>query len=314
MRPHGGVTTPCGRRYAAWCKELEEAPLPVSEEKATGNVATLARGGVKAATVKFHLAGLRQAQIRAGLPPPEWGKMARLAQTRRGLERWEAANGAGKLERHPVKWHHMRALHEEWGSMGEKGRMLWAAACLCFFACLRAGEALAPEQEAFDEGAHLTWSDVEVGERNGKEVIRIKIKQSKTDRLRKGAFVVLESTEGDICPVRAVLRFMIDRRAGPGPFFSGSEMGGLTRREFVKEVKEALERKGISSEGISGHSFRIGAATAAAAGGASDEEVKALGRWRSREYKGYIRRDVTEQTGAARRLVEGARAEGVRNE
>ena len=256
------------KKYSAWCEGLREAPLPVTEEKATGYVATLACEGVKAATAKYHLAGLRQAHIRAGLAPPEWGKMARLAQTRRGLERWEALNGAGKLVRHPVKWHHMRAMQEGWGTMKEKGNMLWAAACLCFFACLRAGEALAPEHGKFDEGAHLTWNDVEVGTRSGNEVIRVKIKESKTDRLRKGAFVLLESTGGEICPVNAVLKFMIDRRAGPGPFFMDKEKVGLTRREFVKEVKDALERKGLPSEGISGHSFRIGAATAAAAGGA----------------------------------------------
>ena len=297
------------RRYSAWCEGLKEVPLPVTEEKATVYVATLACGGMKAATVKFHLAGLRQAHIRAGLTPPEWGKMARLAQTRRGLERYEATNSAGELVRHPVKWQHMKALRDEWGAAGEKGRMLWAAACLCFFACLRAGEALAPEQGEFDEGAHLTWRDVEVGKWNDKETIRVKIKQSKTDRLRKGAFVVLESTNGGICPVKAMLEFMVDRRAGPGPFFMDREKVGLNRKEFVKEVKGALERKGLSSEGISGHSFRIGAATAAAEGGASDEEVKALGRWKSREYKGYIRREETKPSGAAKKLAEGAREE-----
>ena len=192
--------------------------------------------------------------------------------------------------------------------------MLWAAACLCFFACLRAGEALAPEHGKFDEGAHLTWNDVEVGTRSGNEVIRVKIKDSKTDRLRKGTFVLLESTGGEICPVNVVLKFMIDIRAGPGPFFMDKDKVGLTRREFVKEVKDALERKGLPSEVISGHTFRIGAATAAAAGGASDEEVKALGRWRSCEYKGYIRREGSEQTGAARKLTEVARAETTEKE
>jgi len=105
---------------------------------------------------------------------------------------------------------------------------------------------------------------------------------------------------------------MIHRRAGPGPFFMNKAKVGLTRRQFVKEVKDALERKGLPSEGIFGHSFRIGAA--AAAGGASDEEVKALGRWRSREYKDYIRREGSEQTGAARKMTEVARAESTDKE
>ena len=35
---------------------------------------------------------------------------------------------------------------------------------------------------------------------------------------------------------------------------------------FMVEVKAALERGGVCSDGFSGHSFRIGAATAAAEG------------------------------------------------
>ncbi len=48
---------------------------------------------------------------------------------------------------------------------------------------------------------------------------------------------------------------------------------------------------GEDSHSISGHSFRIEAATAAAKCGASAQEIKALGRWRSREYQGYVRLD-----------------------
>ncbi len=293
------------RRYSRWCEGLEEAPLPVSEEKATGYVVSLAQEGIKAATVRYHLAGLRQAHIRAGLPPPDWSGMAKLAQIRRGMERVQATSQSQEPTRQPIRWPHMRALQSVWGTQGVKGRMLWAAACLCFFGCLRAGEALAPEQEEFDAGAHLTWTDVEVGERDGKERVRVCIKQSKTDRLRRGAHVVLDSSGMGICPVQAILAYMIDRKTGPGPFFKDEALGGLTRKRFVKEVKKALELAGLSSAGISGHSFRIGAATAAAAGGASDEEVKALGRWTSREYKGYIRKETTTQHAAVEKLGQG---------
>lgn len=280
--------------------------MPTTEDKATGYVVTLACGGVKAATAKFHLAGLRQAHIKAGLTPPNWGKMAKLAQIRRGWERWEVSNGPKSLVRHPVRWHHMKALQVAWAKEKERGCMLWAAACMCFFGCLRAGEALAPETGEFDVGAHLAWADVEIGSRDGKQVIRVRIKESKTDKLRKGAYVWLESVEGPVCPVTAVMTFMVDRRAGPGPFFVDGQGVALTRSVFVKEVKSALESQGWSSDGISGHSFRIGAATAAAAGGATDEEVKALGRWKSREYQGYIRREGPPAPGASKCLREGA--------
>ncbi len=72
-----------------------------------------------------------------------------------------------------------------------------------------------------------------------------------------------------ICPVEAVLCFMVQRKAGPGLFFRDETDKALTRQEFVAEVKKALSAAGMASHDISGHSFRIGAATAAAQSGAS---------------------------------------------
>ncbi len=53
------------RRYVALCTRLGEAPLPVTEDKAIALVVTLAEQGMRTATIKYHLAGLRQAQIKA---------------------------------------------------------------------------------------------------------------------------------------------------------------------------------------------------------------------------------------------------------
>ncbi len=120
-------------------------------------------------------------------------------------------------------------------------------------------------------------------------VLNVRIKDSKTDRLRRGATVTIGCTGKSLCPVNAILRFMIVRKVGPGPFFIDKAGIGLIRKIFVREVKGALNRADLDSRAISGHSFRIGAATAAAQCGASDAEIKKLGRWKSREYKGYVR-------------------------
>ncbi len=165
------------------------------------------------------------------------------------------------------------------------------AACMCFFGCLRAGEALAPDGGEFDPKAHLSFEDVTVDSLKQPEVVWVHIKESKTDRLRKGATVSLGRSRTPMCPVKAILEYMVQRKKGPGPFFRESSGRGLTRKRFVEEVKAALEEAGEDSHSISGHSFRIGAATAAAKCGASAQEIKALGRWRSREYQGYVRLD-----------------------
>lgn len=296
-------------RYEAWCGELDEPPLPVTEEKAIGYVVTLACEGVKDSTVRHHLAGLRQAHLRAGLSAPSWGEMARLAQIRKGLSRYRAIQEDSGPSRYPVGWHHLEAMKAVWDSQGSRGTMLWAAACLCFFGCLRAGEALAPEDGRFDPKAHLGWDDVSLEDAEKPEWIRVRIKESKTDRLRKGALVTVCRTRKPVCPVVALLKFMILRKAGNGPFFSLEAEKGLDRKVFVQEVKKALRERGMSDKGISGHSFRIGAATEASRNGASDEQIKALGRWSSRAYKGYIRIGDKEQAVSARKLSGAANAD-----
>lgn len=290
-------------RYEAWCNELEEPPLPVTEEKAIGYVVTLACGGVKDGTVRHHLAGLRQAHLRAGLSAPNWGGMARLGQIRKGLSRFRATQEDSGMARDPVRRDHLEAMKAVWDAQGDRGTMLWAAACLCFFGCLRAGEALAPESGRFDPKAHLGWEDVMLDPAEKPEWIKVKIKESKTDRLRKGALITLCRTREPVCPVVALLKFMGLRKAGSGPFFRLTEGKGLDRKVFVQEVKEALRRSGRSAEGISGHSFRIGAATEASRNGASDEQIKALGRWSSRAYRGYVRTGDEAQAESARKLA-----------
>ncbi len=291
-------------KYSAWCKDLGEEPLPVTEDKALAYVALLAKQGMKKGTVKYHLAGLRMAQIKAGMRAPDWSEMDRLTQLKKGLARLEAVGGNRGHAREPVREIHMRAMLDVWTSKGQRGTMLWAAACMCFFGCLRAGEALAPESGVFDRGAHLSWEDVQLDSDRSSRWIRVRIKESKTDRLREGAWVTLHRTDTALCPVKAVLRFMVDRGAGSGPFFKDGNGSGLTRRDFVAEVRRALVEKGLPEVNISGHSFRIGAATAASAGGASEDDVKALGRWRSREYRGYIRDEGGKQASSAKKWTE----------
>ena len=91
------------KRYMVWCSQLGETPLPVTEDTAMAYVVALVRDGMRVKTVKYHLAGLRMAQIKAGMAAPEWGAMSRLAQLRKGLARIEALGEKEKLRREPVK-------------------------------------------------------------------------------------------------------------------------------------------------------------------------------------------------------------------
>ena len=55
----------------------------------------------------------------------------------------------------------------------------------------------------------------------------------------------------------------------------------MSRELFVARVRGALEQSRLQPQKFTGHSFRIGAATTAAARGVEDSLIKTLGRWKS---------------------------------
>ena len=99
--------------------------------------------------------------------------------------------------------------------------------------------------------------------------------------------IYLGRTHSALCPVAAVLNYLAIHPLGEGPLFVRKESTPLTRESFVKGVRAALATANIDSKGYSGHSFRIGAATAAA--GVPVHTMKMLGRWTSDAYLLYVR-------------------------
>ena len=74
-----------------------------------------------------------------------------------------------------------------------------------------------------------------------------------------------------------------------GPLFTFRDGRVLTRERFVAAVREGLKKCGVDSTRYAGHSFRIGAATTAAAKGVEDALIKTLGRWESLAYLQYVK-------------------------
>ena len=168
-------------------------------------------------------------------------------------------------------------------------KMLWAACCLGFFGFLRVGEMTAPQQGVFDPDVHLGFADIAVDDPVTPSFIRVTIKQSKTDPFRQGVQLFIGRTQSDLCPVAAMLGYLDVRGSGPGPLFRFVDGAGLTRSRFVAQIREALRVAGVDESRYNGHSFRIGAATTAAARGIEDCVIKTLGRWESTAYLQYVR-------------------------
>ena len=254
-------------------------------------VVSLARQGLAPTSIKTYLAAVRHAQITRGLPEMRQAALPRLQLVQAGI-RWERAHhGPPQTPRLPITADILRRLRAVW--MAPPARdddcMMWAAAAACFFGFFRAGELTVPTATAFDAAVHLAWGDVAVDEADPPAMVRVFLKRSKTDQFGRGVEVFLGATGDDICPVAAIRAYANRRGAIAGPFFRCVDGSPLTKARFVDGVRRALTLAGIPSVGYFGHSFRIGAATAAARAGVQDSVIQALGRWSSPAFLRYIR-------------------------
>jgi hypothetical protein len=149
--------------------------------------------------------------------------------------------------------------------------------CACFFRFLWSGEATVPSSSAYDPAAHLSIADVSIDSGTTLTKVLLKIKASKTDPFRKGVTVCLGRTNRDNCPVAAIISYIATCGLSSGPLFRFEYGTPLTRPRLMRELRAALRSEGIDASKYAGHSFRIGAATTAAAVGVEDSLIKILG-------------------------------------
>ncbi len=94
---------------------------------------------------------------------------------------------------------------------------------------------------------------------------------SKTDPFLKGVDVTIGRSHGQACPIVALLAFLAKRGNNPRFLLCFGDGRLLTKQQFIDKVKEALQAAGLNP------TFRIGAATTAAASGFSDSTITLLG-------------------------------------
>ncbi len=137
-------------------------------------------------------------------------------------------------------------------------------------------------------GCGLSWGDVMADSTSDPKVVQVHIKYSKTDQLGTGVHIYLGKTGGTLCPVAGVMAYMVIRGNGDGPFFVFKDGSPLTNPKFTERVRDGLQRAGLPYLNFAGHSFRIGAATAAAKAGIEDSTIQILGRWSSAAFLSYL--------------------------
>ena len=168
-----------------------------------------------------------------------------------------------------------------------EGLLFRSAFLMAFFGFLRVSEFTCKSKNAISDKV-LALCDVSI-DSNGK-MLNLRIRYSKTDQ--RGASTTLTLFDSDhqiLSPVKALRDYLLVRPQIHGPLFVHFNGEPLLSFQFSRVLKESVKFIGLNPENFSSHSFRIGAATAAALGGLSEEEIKKLGRWKSSAYRSYIR-------------------------
>ena len=292
-------------RYITFCGQLNLSPLPVSQETVVRFVAYLAQSNLSYQSIRTYLSGIRFMQIACGLPDPQIRSFPVLDYVLRGIHR--VIPTSPRQARHPITPEILGLLHAAWSHPTDISQadatMLWAACCTGFFGFLRAGEFPCSSWNVYTQEM-LSFRDVSVDSHHTPSLISIRLRRSKSDPFGNGVTVHLGSTGHAICPVAALLGYLAQRGQGQGPLFLFQNGSPLSKVKLMQHLREALGAAGVDTSGLRGHSFRIGAATAAAAAGLEDSLIQTLGRWHSSTFLRYIRTPAHALAASSARLLE----------
>ena len=253
--------------------------------------------GLRHTTIKSYLCGIRNLYIEAGLGNPiimpSGQEISKLQLVLRGIKKSQPQPIRDRL---PITPSLLTALFSLWNGHFANpftDNLMKAACALAFFGFLRCGE-FTSASRAFDPTQNLTLNDLTLlGLDTQITEARLHLKASKTDPFRQGTTIALFALNSSLCPIRAIQAYLPYRhlisRNPESPLLTLPDGAPLSRTSFLNMLESALQALGLDDKRFTGHSFRIGAASWAAACKVPDHIIKALGRWASPCYQIYIK-------------------------
>ncbi|CAC5376963.1 unnamed protein product [Mytilus coruscus] len=264
--------------------------LPIITEDHLIYFATLCKNSKKLQhdTNKMYIAGIRYHYLRAGDNDPTTGT-ERLPYIMWGIKKSQHNVSRNRL---PITSDVLKRLCNLL-STGVFSPfidlMLQCAFLTAFFGFLRCGEFTCKTKD--DCLNCVIIDDVEISLLHDQFVL--KLRTSKTDPFRVG--VNENDIFGPVHIMNKYLKYCLQMGALANfPLLVESEFDlsrPLSRETFINYVRQLLIRLGYNESKFCGHSFRIGAATSAAATGVEDHIIQTLGRWSSDCYIRYIKTD-----------------------
>jgi integrase len=263
------------RRFEEFCARRGESLLPTTEDAICAHLTELAATGeFKIGTLRHVYTSIRAMHTHAGQTLPRFipveHTLSNLAKQLGGRARQAAPFTLEDLRR-------FVSLARR-GVAGVRDRAL---VLLGFAAALRRSELVA-----------LDAGDLEF-ESDG---LRALIRRSKTDQEGAGQTIGVNFGEGSLCPVEATRAWLDSSGIEVGPVFRSIDRHGhlsakrLSAKHVDRLAKQVAVAIGKNPARYSGHSFRAGLATSAAAAGKGLDEIMRTTRHESEKVaRGYIR-------------------------
>ena len=230
-------------------------------------------------SIRLYLASVKHAYISKGLPNPflsAYGQEMELFKlTMKGIKK---ITKSSRRKRLPIT---TSVLKDICASLANGlfspylDLLLYTVCIIAFFGFMRCGE-FTCDNQAFNPKRNLTLSDVsfqsikEAG--SSFSVCIINLKYSKIDQGGSGTDIKLFANPAcpSLCPVRWMRKYLAARRylgTDPAsPLFLLPDMNSLCRQTFISYMRQILRAANYQDADLySGHSFRSGSATSAAA-------------------------------------------------
>lgn len=285
-----------------FCEEHGISALPANEQNLLLYVSYLHKQGLKETSIRVYLAAVRSMHVMSGLVSPL-----------EGCPRLELAlKAVGKQNDPPaqklaITYELLTKMCSYLGNTYDHV-LLKAAFTLAHFGLLRAAEFTVDMDSNFQSSLHLCLGDITIKQEfQGPIHMVVHVKQCKTDKRNNGTNVIIGCSEMETCALCCMAQFLPMRRQIHGndqtkPLFMFKNGAILTKSLLVKQTRVYVSLTGIGNvQRYTGHSFRVGGATSAAAVGMSDWEIKLMGRWTSNSYQRYIKAPLALLAGFARR-------------
>ena len=259
--------------------------FPISTHTLALFIAFLAEQKYAASTVSSYISALSYPHRLASLPDPTKSEMIQLAL--RGYCKLNPSRDSRLPISLPILENIIVACEHTKSSLYSR-KLTQAMYAFAFFAALRVGEITYRVNQSCQN--IIRFRQIVFMKTREGNVTAIKLTLNNYKHSDTSCPVdIFIYQEKPVCPVSLLLEYVSLRGQLPGPLFCWPDASPISRSCFVTSLTEDLQFCDLDVSHYKTHSFRIGAASWAAAKGMSDAQIRDFGRWKSNAFLRYIR-------------------------